>query len=358
MQGHPHRSARRERLSRRKKALFALVPLAALCVIGELLVRGYRVRQGLAPFASGSYRDLRIDLIRRSYPAAHDAELGYVPRPDFASADNRWHAMVTIDSDGMRGNGAPRPEGDWVLAAGDSFTFGDQVGDADTWPARLERELGRPVQNGGVFGYGFAQAVLRARHMLAARPAKDLVLSFIPDDLARCEESRRFTPIPWFDLADGRLVLRGVPVPDSGLDNSLDAQWVRTLLGRSALIDAIAWNVAPRWWVAQQPEVRVHPPGTGVVIAEKLLDMLVPECRTRGVCLLLVLQGQRRDGDSQRVLAHALALGADTLDLAAEFTAAAARDASLWTKYFDGHMTPAGNAWVAERIATALLTPH
>lgn len=346
--------APRRRLSRRRKALFALVPLAALCLLGEALLRTYRAGQGVAPFLSGSYRDLRIDLIRRAYPAVHDPELGYVPRPDFASADNRWQVMVTIDHDGMRANGSPRPGGAWVLAVGDSFTFGDQVADTDTWPARLERILGRPVQNGGVFGYGFAQSVLRARRMLAAQPATDLVLSFIPDDLARCEHSRRFTPIPWYDLQDGELVLRGVPVPDTGNDNELDRQHVRNLLGYSALFDVIAWNIAPHWWVAQSREVRVHAPGTGVVIAQKLLDLLVPECTARGVRLTLVLQGNQVDAGSELVLAHAQDLGIDTMDLTARFVAAAESDPSLWSRFFQGHMTAAGNAWVAEQVAAAL----
>ncbi|MBL8730064.1 MAG: hypothetical protein JNM25_16685 [Planctomycetes bacterium] len=351
-------AAPRRRLSKRRRAVFALVPLCVLGVAGELLARGYRASRGVSPFSSGSYRDLRIDLIRRSYPAAHDPELGYVPRPGFCSSDNQWHALVTIDRDGMRENGAPRPTGDWVLAAGDSFTFGDQVGDADTWPARLERELARPVRNGGVFGYGFAQTVMRARRMLAAQPARDLVLSFIADDLARCEESRRFTPIPWYDLQGDRLVLRGVPVPDTELDNELDTQLVRRLLGYSALFDVVAWNVSPRWWVSQQREVRVHPPGTGAVIAARLLDQFVPECRARGVRLLVVLQGHGLDERSQRVLAHARSLGVETLDLAQEFVAAAGCDPSLRQRYFAGHMTAAGNAWVAREIAAALTAAH
>ncbi|MBL9078118.1 MAG: hypothetical protein JNL08_11475 [Planctomycetes bacterium] len=349
--------APRRRLSRRKRLVFALVPLALLCLVGELAVRAWRSRQGFAPFLGGSYRDLRIDLIRRSYPAAHDPLLGYVPRPGFASADNQWHAQVTIDADGMRQNGAPRPAGAWLLAAGDSFTFGDQVGDAETWPARLEQELARPVRNGGVFGYSFAQSVLRAQRMLAAQTATDLVLSFIPDDLLRCEESRRFTAIPWFDLRGGELVLRGVPVPDSAVDNELDSQRLRVLLGHSALVDVLAGNLAPSWWVAQRPVVRVHPPGTGVAIATKLLDQLVPDCRARGVRLLLVLQGHWPDAGSQQVLAHARTLGAATLDLCARFLAVAERTPTVQQQWFAGHMTAAGNAWAAREIAAALVPP-
>ena len=43
------------------------------------------------------------------------------------------------------------------MAVGDSFTFGDEVNDGQTWPAQLQQLTGRRVINGGVSGYGFDQ---------------------------------------------------------------------------------------------------------------------------------------------------------------------------------------------------------
>jgi hypothetical protein len=48
-----------------------------------------------------------------------------------------------------------------ILLIGDSFTFGDEVDDADTWAWKLSATCGRPIQNAGVLGYGLDQAVLR-----------------------------------------------------------------------------------------------------------------------------------------------------------------------------------------------------
>jgi hypothetical protein len=353
----------RRRLSRRRKLLFALVPLTALLVVAEFAARSFRAGRSHAPFGGGSYRDQRIDLIRRGFPAAHDPELGYIPRPGFASADNRWGAMVTIDAQGLRSNGPqPRPAGErGVLAVGDSFTFGDQVADADTWPAGLERQLQRPVWNGGVFGYSFAQTVLRAEQLLERLPVDTLVVSLIPDDIKRCEQSKRFTEIPWFDLVNGALVPKNVPVPDT--DRSpLDQQYVRKLMGHSALLDTLCWNAFPRWWVGDQREVWVHEPGTGRVICELLLARLQQRCQARSLRLLLVLQdylrpGERATADALQFVASARASGVETLDLASRFGELVAQEPSLQQRWFAGHMTPAGNAWVAEQIAAVLRVP-
>lgn len=347
------------RLSRRKKLLFAAVPLLALLGVGELLARSFRERHAFAPVVGGSYRDQRIDLIRRAYPAAHDARLGYVPRPGFASAENRWGVMVSIDGDGLRRNGAgPHPAGRGLLAVGDSFTFGDQVADGDTWPAALERRLQRPVWNGGVFGYSFTQTVLRAEQLLPKLAVDTLVVSLIPDDVKRCEQSRRFTEIPWYDLVDGELVLRNVPVPDTDA-SELDRQWLRRWLGHSALCDTLFWNLAPSWWVNGQREAWVHARPLGRTIVAKLLARLQGTCRERGIRLLLVLQdvavpsAEGRE-DGRAVVASAAALGVATLDLQREFDVLAAAQPELKQRWFVGHMSAAGNAWVAARVAETL----
>jgi len=348
----------------RKKLAFALVPLLVLMALGEVLARQFRIRQGYPPIGGHSYRDQRIDLIRRGFPCVHDPLLGYVPRPGYSGNDNQWRTAVSIDAHGLRSNGGgPRPTGPAILAVGDSFTFGDQVSDPDTWPARLERAVRRPVHNGGVFGYSFAQTVLRAERLLDEHPVTQVVCSLIPDDLKRCELSRRYTPMPWFALVSGKLELRGVPVPDTSADNALDRQYVRRALGYSALFDMVLWNAVPSWWVGQEREVREHPPGTGVTLGKLMLERLATKCAQKQVALLLVLQGQAPEmaaGTPVRateLLTHAETCGIATLDLATRFRALADQDPTLDAKFFDGHMTPAGNAWVAEQIAEALAAP-
>ncbi|HEX5054304.1 MAG TPA: hypothetical protein VFZ65_21170 [Planctomycetota bacterium] len=335
--------------SRRRRLLFAMVPVTGLLLLGELVCRVTR-----HPFYFGSFRDKRTDLMARNYPAERDPMLGYVPKPGFASRDNHWRTLVSIDADGMRRNGrTPPPGGGLVAAVGDSFTFGDQVDDDATWPAQLEVALDRPVKNGGVFGYSLTQSVLRAEAMLDRFDVAALVVSFIPDDLTRCEYSKRYTPVPWFDLDGDGIVLRGVPIDPSAPPDSTK-RWKDTL-GYSALVDTVLANTVRDWWCENEKQVPVsHLLGRGPEIGKYLVERIAARCRACGTRLLLLLQGDVPTEQACGVLHHAEALGVETLDLATRFVAEKRRDPSLEDRYFAGHMTREGNRWVADAVAERL----
>ena len=65
----------------------------------------------------------------------YDAELGWVPKQ--AKVNSSGKTVTTLE-DGIRSNGSGES---WeganhaILAVGDSFTFGDEVSDWETWPA-------------------------------------------------------------------------------------------------------------------------------------------------------------------------------------------------------------------------------
>src|SRR5262245_43044390 len=90
-------------LTRRKKLLFAFLPLLLL-LGGELIARLVR-----GPLHFGSFRAMRVDQMQRGYPATPDPTLGYAPKPGFAEASNHWGTRVSIDEAGLRRNGAGAP---------------------------------------------------------------------------------------------------------------------------------------------------------------------------------------------------------------------------------------------------------
>lgn len=328
------------------------MPFLAVLLIAELVARIAR-----DPWCFGSYRALRVDQARRGYPAVRHPTLGYVPRAGFAGAGNHWGTRVSIDADGFRRNGGPAPaDGRPLVAVGDSFTFGDQVNDDETWPAYLEAVTQRPVKNAGVFGYSLVQAVLRVEAILTRVPAAWVIVSFIPDDINRCELKKRYASLPYFDIVDGGLALRNVPIQDASDPDEARQRRFKDALGHSALVDAVLANLVPQWWIVDQKEVRAHPPGVGAQIALLLVDRIAAACGERECRLLFVLQGDRTTAAADAVIARARARGIVTLDLIARLGEEERIDPSVKARWFAGHMTAAGNRWVAECVAEAIAT--
>ena len=113
---------------------------------------------------------------------ASNSVTGFSPADGtFVIHEPGWNnATITIRG-GVRVNTnfAPTSTNGAILAVGDSFVFGDQVSDGETWPAILEKRLNRRVVNGGVSNYGAAQAVLRAEQLLKAEPYTLVILSIL-----------------------------------------------------------------------------------------------------------------------------------------------------------------------------------
>ena len=77
--------------------------------------------------------------------------------------DGIGESKITTNELGLR-NSIMNKSSKNVLTVGDSFTWGDQVGDEETWQSCLNRKnLNNNFLNGGVFGYGTAQAIMRAQ---------------------------------------------------------------------------------------------------------------------------------------------------------------------------------------------------
>ena len=154
-------------------ALNAVV-LVLLLLLAELGLRVLNVAESCASGQICDYhrisqlqvRSLAKKAGRKVGLSAIHPVLGYVPAAGFDEVldSHGWAGKrVTIDPQGFRDNGNGLVGPKRILAVGDSFTFGDQVSNHETWPACLERKTGIGVANAGVFGYGGAQSVLRAK---------------------------------------------------------------------------------------------------------------------------------------------------------------------------------------------------
>ena len=121
---------------------------------------------------------------------AYDPELGWSPRPGARSADG----LSRVDAGGIRTDrdipverAAP---GLRVALFGDSFTFGDEVGQEQTWGAALERRLAdrgvaAEVLNFGANAYGMDQAYLRWRRDGRRYRPDVVVFGFQGEDVLR-----------------------------------------------------------------------------------------------------------------------------------------------------------------------------
>jgi hypothetical protein len=126
------------------------VALLVGSVIFSLLVLEMGLRAYKGEWRHINFRFPEGNWFEANHPVSYDAELGWVPKS--GTQATILGTTISIFENGIRsnGNGGVRDEAEPILAVGDSYTFGDQVSDWETWPAQLERLTGRKVINGGV----------------------------------------------------------------------------------------------------------------------------------------------------------------------------------------------------------------
>jgi hypothetical protein len=328
--------------------LFALSCLIAVACL-ELALRLYH-----GELTRGSSL-LRPPLSRSSTPAASfDAQLGWVPRTGVyvRSPSENW----TITPAGFRSNGAAvSRSGRPILVVGDSFTFGDEVLDHETWPARLEELMDVPVLNAGVFAYGIDQAFLRARQLLEVHKPAFLLLGFIGHDVHRAEMDFYGGWKPYFEFQDGKLTLRNVPVPE-GAGPAPRFPKVRTILGYSFVANAVFNRLAPEWWYPPSLSIR-HSDGDRIAV-ELLAELNALATRHGGHLTAIAFPANRRlqgNARSRNVAELARQRNIDVLNLIPEIEQLSPEAAAALFQP-RGHYTPSMNLHVATRVRTHLAT--
>jgi lysophospholipase L1-like esterase len=286
----------------------------------------------------------------------HDPELGYMPRPGYARADATHDTAP--DGSGVRRTPAPAglPERPVLLALGDSFTYGAEVGDADAWPSRLQALVGIRVLNAGVPAYGLDQIVLRAERLARTVRPEAIIVAFIAGDVVRNELSRFAGFNKPYLIQEGNALAVAGPVPPQLPARQSLTLW-EDLFGWSALLDTVLQRLRwPEDWPADS--VRVLPRGSGELMVCPLMQRLA----ALRIPVLVVAQydsevweDDARAAAEQRrqaaaVLRCAEQAGLGTLDTFAALDAAGARRLFL----SEGHLDAEGNTLTAKAIAAAL----
>ena len=294
----------------------------------------------------------------------YDPQLGFISAPDFKSPATSYDARSYRQMPALPADLADKPP---VVALGDSYTHGDEVADADTWPAQLQDIIRWPVVNAGVTAYGIDQTILRAERAVAELKPAAIVIGFIPDDLRRAEMRRVWgTGKPYFTLEGDQLRLHDVPVPPSPLPrDTLD--WVQWIFGYSMAVDAFlrmkGWQY--EWAVDHE---RVLQRGEGERVACALMRRLAGLAHDAKAPALVVAeydpytwQDVEFGADQRRVAAAVLKCAADaglaTVDTFAAYDKAIAAGGHH-AVYQKDHPSPAGTKLIAEQVAAGLARLH
>jgi len=355
------------------KNCLLMLTSVVICLVG--LEIGLRAFNGLPVIPDRNLIAERANVVDLNTNAAaeHDPVLGWVQRPNLRFNPDRPDVSFTTGEYGVRMNQPeirPLPN-NAILAVGDSFTAGSEVGDAQSWPAQLERELGQAVVNAAVGGWGADQIVVRAEQLIPKLMPRLIIVSFISGDPER-NQYRVYGGMSksYFEIDKGVLVPMNLPVPrPAGPGASLSP--LQRIFGYSYLVDFTMSHLGIERWFQVATYVKV--PVDYIRVTCLLLDRLKREADAKGVRLIFVMQyggaeisqWQQRSADAVAVLDCARKIGIQSVDAWEPLKSVYAQgEDSLRALYnmLQGnnvyyHMSPAGNKLIADLVAQAVRTP-
>ncbi len=217
---------------------------------------------------------------------------------------------------------SPRPDPLWssgtrpcISAYGDSFTYGFEAADNETYPHFLSEMLGCPVRNYGVIGYGSDQALMLVRAQEHADSAPVIILGHLSENVLR--NVNRYMHLlypgaalqfkPRFVVRDGRLDYVPLPVNSVADFSALQAKPDSVLAGDALLARprrGFPYSVALFKWLTRDFKVQAELSGVpaeatfyspshsadGLGLTTEILSTFVREVTEdgkRGVVLLI-----------------------------------------------------------------------
>ena len=352
-------------LTWKKRLVFAVLAILPALLLLEGL-------SSLLWFAADYRRFMRslpiATQFKEEHHSRHDTGLGWVNIPGKRLRDFYGPGRhITINADGFRGledyGGAKPADRFRVVCLGDSFTLGYGVDDADTFPAQLEA-LNPAVQsvNMGQGGYSVGQCYLWYQRDGTALQADCLVFAFVLDDIWRMTGGRMINgaAMPDFAIEDGRLVVRGQPVPgkiQTGRPVVDGGQKLRFLAEHSSLVRSVAAAVGQ---LKHEASANLREEQMRVTLA--ILDAVRATARQQQIPLVIVLlpeyrelldarQGQLYRAVSTVIGEFAAKQDLPLLDLYDTFAEGGPTGVGgLYLEEQWHHFSEAGNKWVAEEL--------
>jgi hypothetical protein len=145
-----------------------------------------------------------------------DPTKGWALKPKLVNQRAFGSKVLNSNSKGIRGKeySYERSEKKRILIFGDSFTFGDEVSNNETYSYYLQEKLpSSEVINLGVHGYGHDQMLIYLKEEGIKYRPDIVILGFVYEDTQRNILSFRDYAKPRFVLVDGQLELKNSPVP-------------------------------------------------------------------------------------------------------------------------------------------------
>lgn len=315
-----------------------------------------------------------------------DPWLGWTNRPGAAGpmrdvGQRQYDSIARINSRGLRDreiDPARRKAGVRVLCLGDSFTWGWSVGNDETYPKILERELaGVEAVNAGVCAWGTAQELVWLEREGFEYGPDVVTLGFYLNDFAdNASDSMFGYRRPMYALQGGRLLLKSVPIPmprDGALE-SVRAFFRKHLLTPRLLLAAWQWFDRGFLRAADLTPIRrarlrssgPHPPPAEVETGA-ILEEAKRVCEARGVRFLVLaipsvcqvrpsapLPCRAQDDATYATLIRlCAAAGIDVVEPLDELRAAEARGLPVYPPS-DFHWNAAGHRIAARLLAKRL----
>jgi hypothetical protein len=311
----------------------------------------------------------------------YDEQLGWVSIPNFD--EKNYYApgiSLTTNSKGFRASqefAQSVPAGRLrVICSGDSFTFGEGVGNDSTWCQLLE-SLNPHLQtvNMGESGYGADQMYLSYKRDGAALDHHIHIFAFITEDFRRMQLSSYVGyGKPILDLRSGNLVKENIPVPVQ----SHVLPWLerkRLLLREFQSVKLLGSLVG--WALPAHDPFSSGPTDQQAQVIEKMLeDLQALEIQRNSVLVLVCLPTTLHDYEQRGptpawrawIRSESMKRGIVFVDLVEEFhkLPVTMKDGMfIWpgsVHYFaeaPGHYNDEGNEWVARELYKRLIaTPE